>query len=180
MRAAVTTARGVMEVADVGDPGAQGSGEVGVRPEAVAVAAIDRGAAVLLVDRVQSRLRRGQATGADVLLVEEQSDPVPAVLDWAGSDPPEVVFEASGAAEVARIAVELVARAGRVVVVGLGSADAPIRVGDLAFKEVDVLGVSCCNANEFADAVSLVGRRRDVLGGLVTHEFPLERAPEAI
>jgi threonine dehydrogenase-like Zn-dependent dehydrogenase len=154
-----------------------GAGPIG---QAIAVAAIDRGASVLLVDRVQSRLGRGQATGADVLLVEEQSDPVAAVLDWAGGDPPEVVFEASGAAEVARTGVELVARAGRVVVVGLGSADAPIRIGDLAFKEIDLLGVSCCNADEFADAVALVARRQDVLAGLVTHEFPLEQAPEAI
>jgi threonine dehydrogenase-like Zn-dependent dehydrogenase len=154
-----------------------GAGPIG---QAIAVVAIDRGASVLLVDRVRSRLERGQATGADVLLVEERSDPVASVLEWAGGDPPEVVFEASGAAEVARTAVELVARAGRVVVVGLGSADAPIRVGDLAFKEIDLLGVSCCNADEFADAVSLVARRQDVLAGLVTHEFPLERAPEAI
>ena len=35
----------------------------------------------------------------------------------------------------------------------------PLRVGDLAFKEIDVLGVSCCNGDEFAEAVSLVARR---------------------
>ena len=29
-------------------------------------------------------------------------------------------------------------------------------------------------------AVDLVSRRRDAAAGLVTHEFPLERAPEAI
>jgi len=152
-----------------------GAGPIG---QAIAVAAIDRGASVLLVDRVSSRLERGRATGADVLVVDDDS--TGAVIEWAGGDGPEVVFEASGAAEVARIAVELVARAGRVVIVGLGSHDTPIRIGDLAFKEIDVLGVSCCNADEFADAVSLVARRRDVLAGLITHEYPLERAPEAI
>jgi L-gulonate 5-dehydrogenase len=152
-----------------------GAGPIG---QAIAVAAIDRGASVLLVDRVSSRLERGRATGADVLVVDDDS--TGAVIEWAGGDGPQVVFEASGAAEVARIAVELVARAGRVVIVGLGSHDTPIRIGDLAFKEIDVLGVSCCNADEFADAVSLVARRRDVLAGLITHEYPLERAPEAI
>ena len=93
---------------------------------------------------------------------------------------PEVVFEATGVPEVARTAVELVAQAGRVVVVGLSSHDAPLRVGDLAFKEIDVLGVSCCNGDEFAEAVSLVARREDALAGLVTHEFSLEETPEAI
>jgi L-gulonate 5-dehydrogenase len=67
-----------------------------------------------------------------------------------------------------------------VLVVGLSNDDAPIRVGDLPFKEIDVLGVSCCGATEFADAVDLVTRRKDVAAGLVTHQFTLEQAPEAI
>ncbi len=66
------------------------------------------------------------------------------------------------------------------VVVGLGPSDAPLRISDLAFKEIDLLGVSCCNGDEFAEAVALVARREDALRGLVTHEFPLEQAPEAI
>ena len=118
--------------------------------------------------------------GADVLLVAEGDDPVTAALEWAGSDGPPVVFEATGAAQVARTAVKLVAQAGRVVIVGLGHDDAPLRISDLAFKEVDLLGVSCCNAGEFGDAVSLVARRHDALAGLITHEFPFEQAPEAI
>ena len=66
------------------------------------------------------------------------------------------------------------------VIVGLSGHDAPLRVGDLAFKEIDVLGVSCCNPDEFAEAVSLVARRQDALRGLVTHEFPLAETPAAI
>ena len=66
------------------------------------------------------------------------------------------------------------------VIVGLSHTDAPIRVGDLAFKEIDVLGVSCCPGDEFAEAVSLVARRQDALRGLVTHEFPLDETPAAI
>ena len=97
-----------------------------------------------------------------------------------GADGPVVVFEATGVPAVARTAIELVAHAGRVVIVGLSSIDAPLRVGDLAFKEIDLLGVSCCNGDEFAEAVSLVARRQDALRGLVTHEFPLDEAPAAI
>jgi len=43
-----------------------------------------------------------------------------------------------------------------------------------------VLGVSCCTGDEFAAAVELVSRRRDVASSLVTHEFALEQAPDAI
>jgi threonine dehydrogenase-like Zn-dependent dehydrogenase len=154
-----------------------GAGPIG---QAITVAAIDRGASVLLVDQVESRLERGRATGAELLAVEPGEDPSAAACDWAGGDGPEIVFEATGVPEIARVGVDLVTRAGRVVVVGLSSRDAPLPVGDFAFKEIDVLGVSCASAEDFAEAVALVGRRHDVLAGFVTHEFPLEQAPEAI
>ena len=104
-----------------------GAGPIG---QAVAVAAIDRGASVLLVDPVRSRLERGtgdrRATSSPSATATIRS---PAAREWAGGDGPEVVFEATGVAEVARTAVELVAQAGRVVIVGLGSHDAPLRIG---------------------------------------------------
>jgi len=154
-----------------------GAGPIG---QSIAAAADDRGASVLLVDRVARRLASGGALGAETLLLDEGVDTIAAVREWAGGDGPEVVFEATGVPTVARTAVELVAQAGRVVVVGLSHTDAPIRVGDLAFKEIDVLGVSCCQGDEFAEAVSLVARRQDALRGLVTHEFTLAETPAAI
>ena len=90
------------------------------------------------------------------------------------------MFEATGVPELVQTAIELVAQAGRVVVVGLSSERAPVRVGDLPLKEIDVLGSSCCGSDDFAAAVDLVSRRRDAAAGLVTHEFPFEQAPEAI
>jgi threonine dehydrogenase-like Zn-dependent dehydrogenase len=154
-----------------------GAGPIG---QAVATAAVDRGAQVLLVDPVRSRVERGKATGADFLALEDGADVVAATREWAGDEGPQLVFEATGVPEVARTAVELVSQAGRVVIVGLSGHDASLRVGDLAFKEIDLLGVSCCNGDEFAEAVALVARREEALRGLVTHEFPLEQAPEAI
>jgi L-gulonate 5-dehydrogenase len=154
-----------------------GAGPIG---QALAAAAIDRGASVLLVDRVASRVERGSALGAELLALDADDDLVAAGREWAGDEGPEVVFEATGMPELVQTAVQLVAQAGRVVVVGLSAHDAPLRVGDLAFREIDVLGVSCCNGDEFAKAASLVARRGDVLAGLVTHEFSLDETPAAI
>ena len=154
-----------------------GAGPIG---QAVAAAAIDRGASVLLVDRVASRVERGRAVGAELLALEADDDLVAAGREWAGDEGPEVVFEATGVPELVQTAVQLVSQAGRVVVVGLSAHDAPLRVGDLAFREIDVLGVSCCNGDEFAEAASLVARRRDAFAGLVTHEFSLDETPVAI
>ena len=153
-----------------------GAGPIG---QALALAAIDRGASVLLVDTLESRLDRAASLGADVLRVSPGDD-LASAREWGGADGPEVVIEATGVPGLVQGAVELVAHAGRVVVVGLSHDHAPVRVGDLPLKEIDVLGVSCSRADEFAAAVDLVGRRADVAAGLVTHEFPLERAPEAI
>jgi threonine dehydrogenase-like Zn-dependent dehydrogenase len=58
--------------------------------------------------------------------------------------------------------------------------DAPIRIGSLTEKELDVLGASCCTSDDFAEAVGVVERNADALARLVSHEFALGQAPEAI
>jgi threonine dehydrogenase-like Zn-dependent dehydrogenase len=154
-----------------------GAGPIG---QAVALAAIDKGASVLLVDRLESRLRHGSSMGAELLVAVTADEVVADARAWSGGEGPEVVVEATGAPELLGHAADLVAPAGRVVVVGLSDHDAPFRVGRLPFKEIDVLGVSCCTGDEFAAAVELVGRHRDLAAPLVTHEFTLDQAPEGI
>jgi L-gulonate 5-dehydrogenase len=154
-----------------------GAGPIG---QALALAATDRGARVLLVDRLESRLAPGAAIGAELLCLEAGEDVIVRAREWAGDDGPEVVIEATGVPELVKPAAQLVAHAGRVVVVGLSGRDAPVRVGDLPFKELDLLGVSCCSATDFAAAIDIVSRRRDVAAPLVTHQFTLEQAPEAM
>jgi threonine dehydrogenase-like Zn-dependent dehydrogenase len=154
-----------------------GAGPIG---QAVTLAALEAGASVLLVDRLESRLAHARPSGAEVLAVGADDDLIGAVRDWAGGDGPQVVVEATGQPGLVPRALDAVAPAGRVVVVGLSSHEVPLRVGDLPLKEIDVLGVSCCRDVEFAEAVELVGRRAEIAAGLVTNEFPLEQAPDAI
>ncbi len=154
-----------------------GAGPIG---QALALAAIDRGASVLVLDTVASRLDRAAVTGADVHRILDTETVRDVGREWSGGDGPEVVFEATGVAGLVQSGVEAVAQAGRVVVVSLSSERAPIRVGDLPLKEIDVLGVSCCRAADFGAAVELVSRRRDVAGRLVTHQFAFAEAPRAI
>jgi threonine dehydrogenase-like Zn-dependent dehydrogenase len=76
--------------------------------------------------------------------------------------------------------VDMAASAGRAVQVGMANEDAPIRIGSLTEKELDVLGASCCTSEDFAEAVGVVERNAEALARLVSHEFTLEQAPEAI
>jgi threonine dehydrogenase-like Zn-dependent dehydrogenase len=43
-----------------------------------------------------------------------------------------------------------------------------------------MIGVSCCQGHEFAEAAELVARHRDAIEPLLTHDFSLEEAPQAI
>jgi threonine dehydrogenase-like Zn-dependent dehydrogenase len=67
-----------------------------------------------------------------------------------------------------------------VVLVGISPHDVSLRAFAFVEKELDVLGVSCCQGDEFGEAVAFVERHGDRLERLVTQQFPLERAPEAL
>jgi threonine dehydrogenase-like Zn-dependent dehydrogenase len=55
-----------------------------------------------------------------------------------------------------------------------------MRIGSLTEKELDVLGVSCCDHDDFAQAVGVVERNGDLLARLISHEFALAQAPDAL
>ena len=93
-----------------------GAGPIG---QGVTLAARDRGASVLLVDRIASRLEHGGLLGADVLEVGDGADLVAEIRDWSGGEGPPVVVDATGSAKLIQAAVHAVATAGRVVVVGI-------------------------------------------------------------
>jgi threonine dehydrogenase-like Zn-dependent dehydrogenase len=79
-----------------------------------------------------------------------------------------------------RASLDAVAQTGRVLVVGLSTHEVPLPIATLPFRELDVLGVSTCSADDFAEAVALVARRSDAVERLITHEYALEDAPAAI
>jgi len=154
-----------------------GAGPIG---QAITVAARDRGLDVLAVDPLESRLELSRALGADTLAWSGADAVADAAREWSGGEGPPLVFDATGAAEAIRAAVDMAASAARVVIVGMSGAEVPVRVGSFTEKELDVLGVSCCDADEFGEAVALVERSAPALEQLITHEFPLDRAGDAL
>jgi threonine dehydrogenase-like Zn-dependent dehydrogenase len=90
------------------------------------------------------------------------------------------VIDATGAAAAVSAMIEMVSNAGRVVQVGMSGDAITLRLGSLTEKELDLLGVCCCGTGEYAEAVSLVQRNAEIVGRMVSHEFALEQAPEAI
>jgi L-gulonate 5-dehydrogenase len=154
-----------------------GAGPIG---QCVAVVARELGAEVLLVDLQEGRLEIGRALGAETLRWTTAAEVVAAGRDWGGPGGPPVGVDATGVPSAVRAMIDMVASAGRAVQVGMGNDDAPIRIGSLTEKELDVLGASCCTGEDFAEAVGVVERNADSLARLISHEFALSEAPAAI
>src|SRR5215211_1710189 len=154
-----------------------GAGPIG---QAVSMLARERGARVLMVDLVRSRLELAADMGAETLPWSDVESVISVAREWSGGEGSEVVVDATGAPEAIRAGFEAAASAGRLVMVGMSNHDVPLRVFGFVDKELDVLGVSCCRGDEFGEAVEFVERHSDSLERLITQEFPLERAPEAV
>jgi L-gulonate 5-dehydrogenase len=152
-----------------------GAGPIG---QAIGLLAGERGASVLMIDPMQSRLSIGSTMGAETMAWSD--DVISRAREWSGGEGAEVVFDATGAPDAIRAGFETAVSAGRLVMVGMSHHDVPLRVFGFVDKELDVLGVSCCKGDEFEEAVGFVERNGDRLENLITQEFPLERAPEAL
>jgi threonine dehydrogenase-like Zn-dependent dehydrogenase len=154
-----------------------GAGPIG---QCICLVARDRGAEVLVLDIQASRLELSAAMGAQTLVWRDRTAAVEAARAWTGGEGPPVVFDATGAPDAVRAMVEMVSSAGRAVQVGMSGEEVTFRLGHLTEKELDLLGVSCCDADDFAEAVRLAERSQPLLAEMVSHEFPLEQAPAAL
>lgn len=153
-----------------------GAGSVG---RAVILAAAERGARVLVVDRVPMRLALALQLGAERAVNSNTEDLAKAVEEFANGDGAAIVIEATGASQVIRIALDIVAPSGTVVIVGVSEDDVSIPIRLFTNKEINLLG-SRNSRGVFAEAVMLVSRNRDRLRPLVSHRFALPETERAL
>jgi threonine dehydrogenase-like Zn-dependent dehydrogenase len=157
-----------------------GAGPIGL---ATLVAAVSQGARVMSVDPLASRRDLAKRHGAEIVTWAPEAELKELARQWTGGEGPPLVVETSGEVGVLPQAAELVAAAGRVVVVGMSSGTAPVRPGAFPEKEIDVIGSSCATATDFRDAITLVAAtraaNRAAVAALFSHHFPLARAAEA-
>ena len=106
------------------------------------------------------------------------------VIPWGKERRPDVVIESvGGMADTLDDAIRVVARGGRIVVLGTFSRPKPVNLQRLMMKEVGLLGSFCYGEgdreSEFAMAARLTGRWRDELQVLATHQYALDDVADA-
>ena len=151
----------------------------GVIGQAVLACAADRGARVLVADRIPSRLEMAARLGAERVVDVSSQDAASAIKEWTGGDGAAVAVDATGAPQVIRTCVDAVAHSGRIVIVGISMQEVSLPIPDFTRKELTILG-SRNNAGVFGHALDLVQRRGERLRALITQRYTLDQAPEAI
>ena len=154
-----------------------GAGPIGL---ATVLAATAAGARVMATDPVPARRDLALTMGAENAAWGGDGGLLDAVQAWTHGPGAPVVIDTTGDPGALAQATRLVCSAGRVVVVGMSAAAAPLRSGVFPEKEIDVLGSSCATAADFRSAIALVQAHRETISALFSHRFPLTHAREAI
>lgn len=98
--------------------------------------------------------------------------------EWTDREGPSLVIDATGAPASLATAVDLVAAAGRVVVVGISDREVALPMRSLPVKEIDLLGSR--NSRHLMDeALDLLARHQGECRSLITHRFAFEELDAA-
>jgi len=151
-----------------------------------AVMARDRGAGrVLLTDVNRQRLELAlRVVGAfvDDAWVTGEDNGVAEALSRTGGAGAERVSVAAPSKDAQQAALQIAAKRARVVYfAGLPKHDpiSALDINQLHYKELSVLGAYGATRRQYRLTMDYLNRRRDELGAVVTHRFPLAEVAEA-
>jgi threonine 3-dehydrogenase len=119
--------------------------------------------------------------GADVLLDPSASDPVRAVMELTGGSGAEVVLEMSGNARAIDQGTRMLARGGRMSLLGLPDGAVTLDLNDqVIFKEARLQGITGREMfRTWQQTTTLLSTGRVDVAPVITHRFDLERFAEA-
>jgi L-gulonate 5-dehydrogenase len=152
-----------------------GAGPIG---QATLLCARARGAKVAISDLIVDRLELARALGADAI-VPAGAEMAASVADWTNGEGASVVVDATGAEGVIEAAEEMVADAGRILLIGISKRRFSLTVGTMIRKELSVVA-SRNSAGIFADAVQLVRDHQGEVATLITHRIGLDEVQDTI
>lgn len=154
-----------------------GCGMVGLG--AVAGAAFRR-ARVIAMDMDDAKLELARRAGAQHLLDARSESVVESLRELTGGDGPDVVIEAVGTPATFRMAVEVVAFAGRVVYIGYAKEPVSYETKLFVQKELDILGSRNATPADFDEVIAMLGSGRFPVEESISLVVSLEQAGDAL
>jgi len=153
-----------------------GQGPVGLCGLLVAKAL---GGRVIGVDPIPERRALALQLGADKALDPGQTDVLTAVRDLTHGDGADLAFETSGSAAGQNGAVDCLRLGGKAVFVGFGVQDKTLNPSQFIGRQLTLMGSFVMPVYMYYDLAQFVLDHDLPLDRMVTHRFPLEKAPEA-
>jgi L-gulonate 5-dehydrogenase len=153
-----------------------GAGAIGLLIAVVLMRA--RGCQAIVIDIDEERLRTAGALGAITLHGDAQAL-TEGVRRWTGGEMAAVVFEAVGNPYCTCMTTELVAQAGRIVLIGWNKGPVEVDTVTLMRKEVDLVG-SRNSRNAFGPVLQLLGSGVVDPQTFITHRFGIQDADAAL
>lgn len=156
-----------------------GAGPIGLL--AAACAAARRPARLLVADVRDTTLAVARTLGATDVVSAPASALAGAIVDVLGGAP-DVVIEAAGHPLAQVAATEVLARGGRLTVLGIAGSDrtTPCNFDPLVFRDARVEAVFAYPSAVFARAARLIDEGIIDPAPLITHRFPLSNAHAAL
>ncbi|MET0800538.1 MAG: L-threonine 3-dehydrogenase [Actinomycetota bacterium] len=136
---------------------------------------------VVAIEPNDYRRAKAAEMGADVLLDPMDLDPVNAVLELTKGAGAEVVLEMSGNDRAIDQGTRMLARGGRMSLLGLPDASVTLDLNDqVIFKEARLQGITGREMfRTWQQTTTLLSTGRVDVSPVITHRFPLERFEEA-
>ncbi len=151
-----------------------GTGPIGL----LVIQALRRAGAGTITAIELSAFRRQAALGLGAEIALDPETESPTALFGTELDPPEFVFECSGAQSSLELAVDIVRYGGRVALLGLAAGSVQLTSTNVISKEVDVVG-SIIYVEEFPLAIDLLAKGAFNVEGLISMVLPITRFDEA-
>ena len=152
-----------------------GCGTIGV---GVVAAAARKGATVIAADIEDAKLATAQRFGAQHTVNSRDEDVGPVIDDLTDGEGVNVAIEAVGLPETFRMAVDVVAFAGRVVYIGYAEQDVTYDTTEFVRKELDIRG-SRNALRVFGAVIKMLEQRQFPFADLITNQYAFENAPQA-
>jgi D-arabinose 1-dehydrogenase-like Zn-dependent alcohol dehydrogenase len=137
------------------------------------------GASVTAASRTSDKLELAQKLGAAEIVRTGRADDAERLRDMCGPVGPNVVFQCAGSAELDRLAVDVAAPGGRVVLIGASSASFEASSTDLIWRELSILGSRGFTRRDIVEVLDLYVQGAVVTEHLTQSLRPLAEANEA-